>query len=452
MSYGKVKLVLKRNQYYVESAYPNILWMLLADPVVSSARVTFDPMGQPTTEHGHLLPKPAHGGSIPPTDLRVRDRADGMTITNSRSPREWLASVVGADDDEADEDEHDFHSFQVSNLMINVRAGSQATLPQSQLPFIRGHDFRNDTLNRKLDIDLKSLTVIQSYQGKCLGKMFGNGRARSGIMMTDAAGVVVSTDSMVAHTGRRSLESKRVMELLTSREWVLVILGEVHVVPADIFSRVITTVRAHSKLGLTATLVREYDRIEDLNYMIGPKLYETNWMDLAAKGHIATVQCAEVRCIMTSEFHAEYLRASNREKMFLWCMSPNKFRACQFLINYHEKRGDKVIVFSDNVFALKEYARTFGRPFICGDVSQTERVRILEAFQHDSTTNTIFLSKIGDTSIDLPEAKCLIQISSHFGSRRQEAQRLGRILRAKRRNDEGFHTYFYSLVSQDTDC
>ncbi len=104
--------------------------------------------------------------------------------------------------------------------------------------------------------------------------------------------------------------------------------------------------------------------------MIGPKLYEANWMDLAAKGHIATVQvcilavnpkfililwcqCAEVWCSMTPEFYREYLRHTTRFRMLLWCMNPRKFQACQFLINYHEARGDKIIVFSDNVFALK---------------------------------------------------------------------------------------------------
>jgi DNA excision repair protein ERCC-3 len=131
-------------------------------------------------------------------------------------------------------------------------------------------------------------------------------------------------------------------------------------------------------------------------------------------------------------------------------MNPRKFQACQFLINYHEKRGDKVIVFSDNVYALEKYAVKLGKPYIYGGTSQAERLRILENFQHNDAINTLFLSKIGDTSLELPEATCLIQISSHYGSRRQEAQRLGRILRAKRRNDEGFNAFFYSLVSKDT--
>ena len=240
------------------------------------------------------------------------------------------------------------------------------------------------------------------------------------------------------------------MDFLRSREWGFIILDEVHVVPAQMFRRVVTTIAAHAKLGLTATLVREDDKIDDLNFLIGPKLYEANWMDLAQKGHIANVQCAEVWCPMTAEFYQEYLRENARKRMLLYIMNPTKFQACQFLIHYHEKRGDKIIVFSDNVYALQEYALRLGKPFIYGSTPQQERMKILQNFQHNDQINTIFLSKVGDTSIDLPEATCLIQISSHYGSRRQEAQRLGRILRAKRRNDEGFNAFFYSLVSKDT--
>jgi len=153
---------------------------------------------------------------------------------------------------------------------------------------------------------------------------------------------------------------------------------------------------------------------------------------------------------MTPEFYREYLKEQSRKRMLLYCMNPKKIQACQFLIKYHEDRGDKIIVFSDNVYALEAYARKLGKPYIHGQTPQFERMRILQFFQHNPAVSTIFLSKVGDTSIDLPEATCLIQISSHFGSRRQEAQRLGRILRAKRRNDEGFNAFFYSLVSRDT--
>ncbi|GFY31306.1 general transcription and DNA repair factor IIH helicase subunit XPB [Trichonephila clavipes] len=132
-------------------------------------------------------------------------------------------------------------------------------------------------------------------------------------------------------------------------------------------------------------------------------------------------------------------------------MNPNKFRACQFLIRYHEIRSDKVIVFSDNVFALKHYAIKMNRPYIYGPTSQAERMQILQNFKYNPKVNTIFVSKVADTSFDLPEANVLIQISSHGGSRRQEAQRLGRILRAKKGAfTEEYNAFFYTLVSQDT--
>jgi len=241
------------------------------------------------------------------------------------------------------------------------------------------------------------------------------------------------------------------MDQITGREWGLMVLDEVHVVPADMFRRVTERIKTHSKLGLTATLLREDDKIKDLNFLIGPKLYEANWLQLSEEGHIARVQCAEVWCPMTMEFHSEYIKArTTNKRSLLSIMNPRKFQACQFLIDFHERRGDKIIVFSDNVYALKAYAQGLGKYFIYGDTNQNERDRVLSNFQYNENLNTIFLSKIGDTSLDLPEATCLIQISSHYGSRRQEAQRLGRILRAKRRNDEGFNAFFYSLVSKDT--
>ena len=233
--------------------------------------------------------------------------------------------------------------------------------------------------------------------------------------------------------------------------YVPLLFTQVHAIPAKMFRRVLTQVRAHSKLGLTATLVREDDKIADLNFLIGPKLYEANWLELQKEGFIAKVQCSEVWCQMTPEFYREYLSLGSMKKMLLCVMNPNKFRATQYLIKYHERRGDKTIVFSDNVFGLKHYATILKKPFIYGPTSQSERITIIQNFKTNPKINTIFVSKVADTSFDLPEANVLIQISSHGGSRRQEAQRLGRILRPKRGAlAEEFNAYFYTLVSQDT--
>lgn len=501
VSYGKVKLVLKHNRYFVESTQADILQMLLKDPVIGPLRIQSS--DNTVTSNGLITSASAPADIvIPGTKKNDSTKED----PSGNGAEDIFASVVGSRDD--DDDMDTIHSFEIAHDSVEI---VKRRCQDIEYPVLEEYDFRHDARNPDLEIDLKPSTQIRPYQEKSLSKMFGNGRARSGIivlpcgagktlvgitaactirksvivlctssvsvmqwrqqflqwctiqpenvavftsenkeMFASESGLVVSTYSMVANTRNRSHDSQKVMDFLRSREWGFIILDEVHVVPAQMFRRVVTTIAAHAKLGLTATLVREDDKIDDLNFLIGPKLYEANWMDLAQKGHIANVQCAEVWCPMTAEFYQEYLRESARKRMLLYIMNPTKFQACQFLIHYHEKRGDKIIVFSDNVYALQEYALRLGKPFIYGSTPQQERMKILQNFQHNDQINTIFLSKVGDTSIDLPEATCLIQISSHYGSRRQEAQRLGRILRAKRRNDEGFNAFFYSLVSKDT--
>ncbi|KAF9593073.1 hypothetical protein IFM89_020137 [Coptis chinensis] len=360
------------------------------------------------------------------------------------------------------------------------------------------YDFRNDTVNPDLKIELKPQIQAQPYQEESLSKMFGTGRARSGIIVlpcgagkslvgvsaacrksclcliaTSAvsvdqwteqlkfwstiqedevcrftaddkedlhrnAGIVVTTYNMVAFGGIRSKESEKLIEEIRNREWGLLIMDEVHVVPAQVFRKVISITKSHCKLGLTATLVREDHRISDLNFLIGPKLYETNWLDLVKCGFIVNVQCTEVRCPMTKEFMEE---------------------ACEFPIRYHEQqRGHKIIVFSDKLFALTEYAIKLHKPMIYGATCHDDRKIVLDKFENSTDVNTVFLSKVGDNSIDIPEANVIIQISSHAGSRRQEAQRLGRVLRAKDRphgqvavGKEEYNAFFYSLVSTDTE-
>ncbi|KAL9112295.1 MAG: hypothetical protein Q9227_003413 [Pyrenula ochraceoflavens] len=504
-SYGKVRIVLRENRFFVETEESDIIQMLLADPVIGPCRVE-------NSEQMVIQGTVPKGGIIIPgtkdaAGVRQTDQGkDGGGPPPQNENDEIMMAL--RDDDDDDDVAKPTHSFEIHSSNRDKVAERCLDL---DYPALSEYDFLNDHINPTLQIDLKPNTSIRSYQEKALGKMFGNGRAKSGIIVLPCGagktlvgitagctikkgiivlctsgmsvmqwrneflkwsdidsgdiavftsdskekfrrdtGIIVSTYSMIAQTRQRAHDSETMMQWITSREWGLMILDEVHVVPANMFRKVGQNVRSHSKLGLTATLLREDDKITDLNYIIGPKLYEANWMELADQGHIAKVQCAEVWCPMSIEFYKEYQRESSRKQALYYIMNPTKFQVCQFLIDYHEKRGDKVIVFSDNVFALEQYAKKLRKAYIYGGTPQPERIRILENFQHNEQVNTIFLSKIGDTSLDLPEATCLIQISSHYGSRRQEAQRLGRILRAKRRNDEGFNAFFYSLVSKDT--
>ncbi|KAJ3064212.1 transcription factor TFIIH complex ERCC-3 subunit, partial [Quaeritorhiza haematococci] len=506
VSYGKVKLVLKQTRYFVESSYPETLRRLLKDEVLAKAYIP------PRDDEEFSDTKPL---DLNPTNSKPKALPAPSSSSTSTNADDGLGAVITLDkeDESDDEGESDFtQSFEIDKSMVEEvkkRCG------ELDYPLMEEYDFRHDDTNATLDIDLNPKTVIRDYQEKSLSKMFGGGggRARSGIIVlptgagktlvgitaactvkkstlvlcTNAlsveqwanefrnwssikpgqiakftadnktkfagdAGIVISTYTMITHSGKRSWDTAKMIEFINSTEWGLLILDEVHVVPANVFRRVLTTVAAHTKLGLTATLLREDDKIEDLNFLIGPKLYEANWMDLAGRGHIAKVEATEVWCPMPGEFYKEYLRSRPGKRRLLCVMNPSKYMACEYLIKWRESLGDKIIIFSDNVFALQHYARKLKKPFIYGQTSHQERTTILNYFrQGHPRFRSIFLSKVGDTSLDLPEATCLIQISSQFGSRRQEAQRMGRILRAKRRNEEGFRSRFFTLVSRDTD-
>lgn len=514
-SFGKVRLVLKHNRYYIESSDASVLQMLLRDPVIGPCRIEeADGLIQEAAPQmgGLIIPGTKDAAGIKQAQTQAhqptKDDDESDDEFGDKQAEQDMAAFLREEEDDDDVDQ--VHSFQIDGEKI--QAVQEQCNVKLELPLTEEYDFRNDDVNATLDIDLKPFAQIRYYQEQALSKMFGNGRARSGIIvlpcgagktlvgitaactvkksaivlctsamsviqwrneflkwsnispddiaiftsgekerLNQRAGIIICTYSMVTQNTRRAHDSQQVMDFITSREWGLMVLDEVHVVPAEMFRRVTSRVKTHSKLGLTATLLREDDKIKDLNFLIGPKLYEANWLQLSEEGHIARVQCAEVWCPMTTEFYTEYLTASNTNKRsLLSTMNPRKFQACQFLIDFHERRGDKVIVFSDNVYALNAYAKKLGKPCIYGETPQREREMVLANFQQNESVSTILLSKIGDTSLDLPEATCLVQISSHYGSRRQEAQRLGRILRAKRRNDEGFNAFFYSLVSKDT--
>uniref|UniRef100_A0A2K6AP23 General transcription and DNA repair factor IIH helicase/translocase subunit XPB n=1 Tax=Macaca nemestrina TaxID=9545 RepID=A0A2K6AP23_MACNE len=505
VSYGKVKLVLKHNRYFVESSHPDVIQHLLQDPVIRECRLR-NSEGEATeliTEtftSKSAISKTAEGSGGPSTS-RVTDPQGKSDI-----PMDLFDFYEQMDKDEEEEEETQTVSFEVKQEMIEEL---QKRCIHLEYPLLAEYDFRNDSVNPDINIDLKPTAVLRPYQEKSLRKMFGNGRARSGVIVlpcgagkslvgvtaactvrkrclvlgnsavsveqwkaqfkmwstiddsqicrftSDAkdkpigCSVAISTYSMLGHTTKRSWEAERVMEWLKTQEWGLMILDEVHTIPAKMFRRVLTIVQAHCKLGLTATLVREDDKIVDLNFLIGPKLYEANWMELQNNGYIAKVQCAEVWCPMSPEFYREYVAIKTKKRILLYTMNPNKFRACQFLIKFHERRNDKIIVFADNVFALKEYAIRLNKPYIYGPTSQGERMQILQNFKHNPKINTIFISKVGDTSFDLPEANVLIQISSHGGSRRQEAQRLGRVLRAKK-GKVAFHLLLQEATPQET--
>ncbi|KAI9013844.1 ribosomal protein S26e-domain-containing protein [Phycomyces nitens] len=298
------------------------------------------------------------------------------------------------------------------------------------------------------------------------------------------SGVLFTTYTMLMDNKNRSADSKRMSTFIHSTDWGVVILDEVHQVPASGYSKAITKLKARVRLGLTATMLREDEKIDDLNTIVGPTLYHAKWKELADRGYIAKVICTQIETSMTDIIQKAYdavqpsngsqnsvLGHSHHLKSLLAILNPTKMQICQRLIQYHEARGDKILVFCDHIDAIKIYADKLDRSFIYGGTSTEEARNLLQRFQIDvqkdvegepwaakaarraqraKQINTLFLSRIGDTSLDLPAATVIIQVSSHFGSRRQEAQRLGRILRAKKRSEKGFYSRFYTLVTTET--
>ncbi|CAM9936545.1 unnamed protein product, partial [Phaeothamnion confervicola] len=338
--YGKAKLVLKHNHFYIESPYAEVLRKLLENPVIHAARITEGGANGGSGADG------GEGGNGGGGDGEAM--AEGFTLTEV--PKEMDANtryrelVTGGDDVDGDDNDADVmlgtapgHAPQ--NVSFRIRNESVELVKKAAIemdfPLMEEYDFRHDSVNPSMKIDLKPHTKIRSYQEKCLSKMFGNGRARSGIIVlpcgagktltgvtaastigksclvlctsgvsvlqwkyqfqlwTDIAdkkiscftsdlkeamdpdcGVLITTYTMISFGGKRSLAAQQIIDRIRSREWGCMLLDEVHVVPAKMFRKVLNVVNAHCKLGLTATLVREDNLINDLNFLIGPKLYE----------------------------------------------------------------------------------------------------------------------------------------------------------------------------------
>jgi len=531
-SYGKVKIVLRKGDIFVESLRVDLLRRLLAESEVIRAARIYKPKPQQFPTSG-----PASTSATTIDLVQAIQDASKDEYAEDHDAVELSDNVV----DDGREEGENGESPRARHFQINpdqLEAVKQAA-QQLDLPLMDEFDYNFDVSTPRLKANLKHTTKIRPYQQKCLSKMFGNSRAKSGVFVlpcgagktltaitavctmqrsamilcsstvaveqwkrqfhlfaeigdgaicrfTSKAKDEIKDDKdeegrftgfvlittyymMLSNTNKKkakkpredATENEKLLDKLLNREWGMLILDEVHMTPANSFRTIVNRVKAHCKLGLTATLVREDELIQDLTYLIGPKLYEADWMDLTEQGYLARVSCQEIRCPMTEQFMAEYLRArdsrggksSNLQlQQLLIAVNPNKFRSCEFLMHLHEQKGDKILIFCDNIQAVEYYAAVLNREFIHGSTQDKKRLQLLGQFQNSSVVNTLLISKVGDIAIDLPEANVIIQVSSHYGSRRQEAQRLGRILRAKpNSNPKDFNAFFYTLIVPDTE-
>lgn len=233
-------------------------------------------------------------------------------------------------------------------------------------------------------------------------------------------------------------------ELFNKRDWGLVVYDEVHLLPAPVFS-ITAELQARRRLGLTATLVREDGREEDVFSLIGPKKFDVPWKDLEKQGWIATADVVEIRTPLPVDYRLDYAMASPRQRYRVAAESPAKLEVLDELLTKHP--DDHILIIGMYLSQLEKIKARYGYPIITGKTPVKKRREIYGQFK-TGEVKRIIISKVGNFAVDLPNANVMIQVSGTFGSRQEEAQRLGRILRP---NDDGSDwAHFYTIVSKDT--
>ena len=233
------------------------------------------------------------------------------------------------------------------------------------------------------------------------------------------------------------------LAVLDALDWGLIVYDEVHLLPAPVF-KLTADLQARRRLGLTATLVREDGREGDVFTLIGPKRFDSPWKEIEEQGYIAPAACFEVRIDLPTNERLRYAASADDERYRLAATAPEKIRVVRDLLARHE--GELILIIGQYLDQLQELADALGAPQLTGATPVDERQRLFEEFR-TGRIKVLIVSKVANFSIDLPEATVAIQVSGSYGSRQEEAQRLGRLLRPK---ESGIPASFYTLVSRDT--
>ncbi len=254
--------------------------------------------------------------------------------------------------------------------------------------------------------------------------------------------ITIATYNILTHRKKKGGDFTH-FHLFSANNWGLIVYDEVHLLPAPVF-RMTSELQAKRRLGLTATLVREDGLEEDVFSLIGPKKYDVPWKELESKSWIAEAKCKEIRVSMEDDLRMRYSIADDREKFRLASENPEKLKAIELIMKKHSQ--SHLLVIGQYINQLEEISKKFKVPLITGKTPLGERQELYDAFRAGKIKSLV-VSKVANFSIDLPDANIAIQVSGTFGSRQEEAQRLGRILRPK---GEDNTAVFYSLISRDT--
>ncbi|MCD4765202.1 MAG: helicase-associated domain-containing protein [Methanosarcinales archaeon] len=252
--------------------------------------------------------------------------------------------------------------------------------------------------------------------------------------------ITITTYQMLTHR-RTKDEPLHNLDIFTEHNWGLIIYDEVHMLPAPVF-RATTAIQARRRLGLTATLVREDGKEDDVFALIGPKRYDVPWKTLESRGYIAKAICTEYRVPLSAEDELEYAHADKRAKFRIAAENQRKTElVCELLENH---AGESILIIGQFILQLEKLARSLDLPIITGKTRHDERDKLYDDLR-SGRINILVVSKVANFAVDLPDASVMIQVSGTFGSRQEEAQRLGRILRPKEQT-----SHFYTLVSKGT--
>jgi DNA excision repair protein ERCC-3 len=254
--------------------------------------------------------------------------------------------------------------------------------------------------------------------------------------------VTLATYQMLTYRPSREAEFVH-FGLFHARAWGLIIYDEVHLLPAPVF-RVTAELQSRRRLGLTATLIREDGLESDVFALIGPKRYDAPWRELEGQGYIAAADCTEIRVTQTPERDMEYALAPRRNQFRVAAENPRKQQVVAELLK--REAGHRILIIGEFISQVEEFAAATGFPLLTGKTAQLERERLYQAFRERAVPGLV-LSRVGNFAVDLPDADVLIQVSGRYGSRQEEAQRLGRVLRPKK---DGRRARFYTVVSLRT--
>ncbi|MGD8189797.1 DNA repair helicase XPB [Brevibacillus ginsengisoli] len=258
----------------------------------------------------------------------------------------------------------------------------------------------------------------------------------------DVKPITVTTYQMLTYHRKEDQDYPH-MALFHERDWGLLIYDEVHLLPAPVF-RMTASIQAKRRLGLTATLIREDGREDEVFSLVGPKRYDMSWQELAEQDWIAKAQCKEVRLSFEPKWREAYAHATIQQKYRIASENPRKLDVLSKLVQQH--REDQVLIIGQYIDQLEKVAEHLKVPLITGKVKEQERQQLYQQFK-TKQLKCLIVSKVANFAIDLPDANVAIQISGTYGSRQEEAQRLGRILRPKPDNNTAT---FYTLVTRDT--